>query len=70
MGIFGKITGFLWGGNVPLHEWEYNISERPELVSDKNGILSHKTTEPREDITTWIFEENSFKSTVKLVVNE
>ncbi len=37
------IKRFLWDGNVPLHEWEYDLDLRPELISDKDGILTYKT---------------------------
>ena len=46
-----KITRFLWDGNVPLHEWSYSLSERPETIDDsglsKERVLHVVTTHLR-----------------------
>ncbi len=33
----GRLTRFVWDGNVPLHEWSYPISERPVATIDEIG---------------------------------
>ena len=47
-----KITRFLWDGNVPLHEWSYPLSERPETVDSSDGRRSYASPEPRTELTT------------------
>ena len=37
-----KITRFLWDGNVPLHEWSYPLSDRPETIDDSDGQMESK----------------------------
>lgn len=57
---FGKITRWVWDGNVPLHEWSYKaigLQSNEENISPK---------EPTEDITTWIFEEETLIPTAKI----
>ena len=36
------ITRFLWDGNVPLHEWSYPLSDRPETIDDSDGQMESK----------------------------
>ncbi|MFD0861154.1 DUF6531 domain-containing protein [Sungkyunkwania multivorans] len=43
------ITRFIWNGNVPLHEWSYDLSERPKLIADEWGILKKDKPEPIGD---------------------
>ena len=62
-----KITRFLWDGNVPLHEWSYPLSERPETVDDSDGRRSYASPEPQTELTTWIFDEGTFVPSAKLV---
>ena len=63
-----RIKRFLWDGNVPLHEWEYDLSERPNLSRDKDNLLVYDKEEPVTDnLITWVFDENSFVPAVKLV---
>lgn len=57
----GKITRWLWDGNVPLHEWCYKAIG---LQSDEEENTSPK--EPTEDITTWVFEAGTFVPTAKI----
>lgn len=69
---FGKaeghtITRFLWDGDVPLHEWTYPLSERPDTVDDSEGWRSYQTPEPQTELTTWIFDEGTFVPSAKLV---
>ena len=36
-----KITRFLWDSDVPLHEWVYPLSDRPETIDDSDGRRSY-----------------------------
>ena len=63
-----RIKRFLWDGNVPLHEWEYDLSERPNLSRDKDNLLVYDKEEAVTDnLITWVFDENSFVPAAKLV---
>ena len=61
------ITRFLWDGNVPLHEWSYQLSDRPETIDDSDGRRSYASPEPQTELTTWIFDEGTFVPSAKLV---
>ncbi|WP_298507235.1 RHS domain-containing protein, partial [uncultured Maribacter sp.] len=65
-----KIHRYLWDGNVPLHEWKYNLNQRPELVVDEFGILTESTPEPIENLITWVFDEGTFKPAAKITKDE
>jgi RHS repeat-associated protein len=59
--IFGQqVTRWVWNGGKPLHEWRYNVAERPVTVIDDTGNV-HKAEEPvpPETLTTWVFEAES-----------
>ena len=58
---FGKVTRWVWDGNVPLHEWCYKAIG---LQSDEEENIPPK--EPTEDVTTWVFEANTFVPTAKI----
>ena len=58
---FGKVTRWVWDGNVPLHEWSYKAIG---LQSDEEKNTTPK--EPTEDITTWLFEAGTFIPTAKI----
>ena len=58
---FGKVTRWVWDGNVPLHEWCYKAIG---LQSDEEENTPPK--EPAEDITTWLFEAGTFIPTAKI----
>ena len=62
-----KITRFLWNGNVPLHEWSYPLSDRPETIDDGDGRRGYASPEPQTELTTWIFDEGTFVPSAKLV---
>ena len=62
-----KITRFLCDGNVPLHEWSYPLSERPETVDSSDGKRSYASPEPQTELTTWIFDEGTFVPSAKLI---
>ena len=58
---FGKVTRWVWDGNVPIHEWRYKTTE---IQPDEKGESFQK--EPIENITTWVFEEGTFVPTAKI----
>jgi RHS repeat-associated protein len=62
----GKVTRWVWDGNTPLHEWIYDEKERPKIITDEFGLTHKEGTEPVENITTWVFEEGSFRPSAKL----
>lgn len=62
---FGKVTRWVWDGNVPLHEWCYKAID---LQSDAEENTSSK--EAAKDITTWVFEANTFVPTAKIQGNK
>ena len=48
----GRVTRWVWDGNVPLHEWS-----SVEVGPGKDAV---------EALTTWLFEEESFAPLAKL----
>ncbi|QCW99879.1 hypothetical protein FGM00_07115 [Aggregatimonas sangjinii] len=66
----GIVTRFVWDGNVPLHEWNYPLKDRPEWVVDEWGMLSKDKEEPIANLTTWVFDEGTFKPSAKIVDGE
>ena len=48
----GITTRWLWDGNTPLHEWREDVTAP---LPDKN------------EITTWVFDEGTFRPAAKLV---
>jgi RHS repeat-associated protein len=65
-----KITRFVWDGNVLLHEWDYNIADRPKQVADDLGQILLDREEPVENLITWIYEEGSFVPSGKIINHE
>ncbi len=61
----GKVTRWLWDGNVPLHEWAYEGAFPPALSIDSSNTLK-EDKEPVDNLVTWIFEENSFVPCAKI----
>jgi RHS repeat-associated protein len=66
----GQITRFVWDGNTPLHEWKYTIEDRPKTVVDELGLLSKDKEEPLDHLTTWVFDEGSFRPAAKIIDEE
>jgi RHS repeat-associated protein len=64
------ITRWIWDGNTPLHEWKYDLPDRPQPVIDEWGQVSKDKAEPTENLITWVFDEGSFKPTAKLLADE
>ena len=58
---FGKVTRWVWDGNVPIHEWNYKTTDMQS--GEKESIPSK---EPTEDITTWVFEAGTFVPMAKI----
>jgi RHS repeat-associated protein len=61
-----RVTRWLWNGNVPLHEWQYNGDYPPHWRAVEDGAL-HPEEEPVENLITWVFEEGSFVPCAKLM---
>jgi RHS repeat-associated protein len=70
LGARGLIYRYFWDGNVLLHEWKYELKQRPKLTIDKEGELSYNAKEPIENLVTWVYEEGSFAPSAKIVANE
>jgi RHS repeat-associated protein len=64
-----RVTRWLWDGNVPLHEWQYDGEYPPKLSIDETDRLKEEQ-EPTENVITWLFEEGSFVPCGKIVNNE
>ncbi|NAW50964.1 hypothetical protein GNY06_06115, partial [Elizabethkingia argentiflava] len=65
----GRVTRWLWDGNVPLHEWQYEGSFRPVWsMGDENNL--HQMPESTENLITWLYEQGSFVPCGKLVGEE
>lgn len=62
----GLITRFIWDGNVPLHEWQYKLKDRPKLIINDDGILEKDKPEPLDNLITWVFDEGTFKPSAKI----
>lgn len=65
-----NITRWVWDGNVPLHEWQYNLKDRPKTVINEVGKVTKEKKEPLENLITWVFEQGSFKPTAKITKDE
>lgn len=66
----GEITRFVWDGNVLLHEWKYNVKQRPQLIIDEDGNVHKNQAEPVENLITWVYENNNFTPSAKIIDNE
>jgi RHS repeat-associated protein len=63
------VKRYLWDDNVLLHEWQYNLEDKPQLQVNDFGELSFDTQEPIENLVTWVYEEGSFVPSAKIVNN-
>jgi len=65
----GKLTRFIWNGNVPLHEWAYPVKDRPTAAIDELGDLrqDHVEPVPEETLATWVFEDGTFTPAAKII---
>lgn len=62
----GTITRYVWDGNTLLHEWTYNETERPQPVVNEWGDIQADKPEPVNELTTWVFEADSFVPAAKI----
>ena len=61
-----EINRYVWDGNVLIHEWKYDLNQRPQLVVQDDDLLYNKS-EPIENLVTWVYEEGSFVPSAKLI---
>ena len=62
----GKVYRYAWDGNTLLHEWAYNETERPLAFVDDLGRLVYDREEPLEDLTTWLYDPESYTPAAKI----
>ena len=63
----GRVHRYLWDGDVVLHEWEYDETERPQPIVAENGEVSFDRPEPTDNLVTWVYDTDSYVPTAKLV---
>ena len=63
----GRVYRYLWDGDVVLHEWEYDETERPQQIIAENGEVSFGGPEPTDNLITWVYDTDSYVPTAKLV---
>ena len=63
----GRVHRYLWDGDVVLHEWEYDDTERPQQIVAENGDVSFDRPEPTDNLVTWVYDTDSYVPTAKLV---
>jgi len=63
----GRAHRYLWDGDVVLHEWEYDETERPLQIVAENGEVSFDRPEPTDNLVTWVYDTDSYVPTAKLV---
>ncbi|MFD2561821.1 DUF6531 domain-containing protein [Aquimarina rubra] len=66
----GEIVRWIWDGNVPLHEWQYDLKDRPKAIVDELGNITKDKKEPVEDLITWIFDQGTFRPAAKITVED
>ena len=63
----GRVHRYLWDGDVVLHEWEYDETERPQPIVAENGEVSFDRPEPTDNLITWVYDTDSYVPAAKLV---
>ena len=63
----GRVHRYLWDGDVILHEWEYDETERPQPIVAENGDVSFDRPEPTDNLVTWVYDTDGYVPTAKLV---
>lgn len=53
-------------GNVLIHEWKYDLKDRPQLVVEGDNLVYDKA-ERVENLITWVYEGGSFVPSAKIV---
>jgi hypothetical protein len=51
---------------VLLHEWKYDLKDRPKLVVDGDDLVYDKP-EPIDNLITWVYEGGSFVPSAKII---
>jgi RHS repeat-associated protein len=64
-----EIFRYFWDGNVLIHEWKYDLKQRPKLIVIEDDLIYDKT-EPIENLITWVYEGRSFVPSAKIVGEE
>ncbi|MDR7211794.1 DUF6531 domain-containing protein [Flavobacterium piscis] len=64
-----EINRYVWDGNVLIHEWKYDLKDRPKLVVNGDDLVYDKP-EPIENLVTWVYQEGSFVPSAKLIGEE
>ncbi|HEY8896456.1 MAG TPA: RHS repeat-associated core domain-containing protein, partial [Niastella sp.] len=71
--VNGKITRWVWDGNVPLHEWTYDEKDKPTAVVDEWGEIIYDKEEPNPQNAgeqgngiTWVFDAESFVPSARI----
>ncbi|MDW8852413.1 RHS repeat-associated core domain-containing protein [Flavobacterium sp. MMLR14_040] len=65
-----EINRYVWDGNVLLHEWKYDLKQRPKLIVVDEDNLVYDKPEPIENLITWVYEGGSFVPSAKIVGEE
>ena len=65
--INGRVHRYLWDGDVVLHEWEYDETERPQQIVAENGDVSFDRPEPTDNLVTWVYDTDGYVPAAKLV---
>ncbi|TWP23574.1 hypothetical protein ETU10_06950 [Apibacter muscae] len=61
-----KIYRYIWDGNVLLHEWNYPLGRRPQLVANSEGEIYYNQPEPIENLVSWIYENGALVPTGRI----
>lgn len=64
-----EIFRYFWDGNVLIHEWKYDLKERPKLFVNEDDLVYDKP-EPIENLITWVYEVGSFVPSAKIIGEE
>ncbi|MBP2619538.1 DUF6531 domain-containing protein [Chryseobacterium jejuense] len=64
-----KVTRWLWDGNVPLHEWQYDGSFPPEMTLNEENNIEERS-ESAENVITWLYQDGSFVPCGKIIGDE
>ncbi|MFD1602892.1 DUF6531 domain-containing protein [Flavobacterium artemisiae] len=61
-----EINRYVWDGNVLIHEWKYDLKERPKLIVVEDDLVYDKS-EPTENLITWVYQGRSFVPSAKII---
>ncbi|MEY8607484.1 hypothetical protein AALI25_13630, partial [Muribaculum intestinale] len=68
--VGGSVHRFGWDGNVVLHEWDIEETDRPKLVTDETGREEYSGTERTDNLVTWVYDGTSFTPVAKVTGGE